>query len=195
MKENFKRFGINYNQDIPVDEFVDRALYHKNFGYYSNNIPFGKSGDFITAPTISNIFSEIIAVWIVTSWENFGKPKEFNLVELGPGDGSLSKVLVKTFKKFPEFNKAIKLYLYEKSKLLIKIQKKKLKKSKVEWIANFKKIKKGPVIFFGNEFFDALPIKQYIRKKGILMEKCFMFNNRGMHETFKSPLKMVSSRD
>ena len=100
MKENFKRFGINYNQDIPVDEFVDRALYHKNFGYYSNNIPFGKSGDFITAPTISNIFSEIIAVWIVTSWENFGKPKEFNLVELGPGDGSLSKVLVKTFKKF-----------------------------------------------------------------------------------------------
>ena len=93
-----------------------------NFGYpkkgfYTSKIPFGKKGDFITAPTISNLFSEIIGIWVVSTWEGFGKPKDFNFVELGPGDGSLTKILLKTFKKFPDFNKALK----EFSSLLVVI--------------------------------------------------------------------------
>ena len=63
----------------------------KKIGYYCTKQPFGKSGDFITAPKISNLFSEIIAIWIISAWEFLGKPKNINIVELGPGDGSLTK--------------------------------------------------------------------------------------------------------
>ena len=130
MQNNFKKFGFKLGKDIPVDEFLDKALYDSKFGYYSSKVPFGKKGDFVTAPTISNLFSEMIAIWIISAWESFGKPKIFNLIELGPGDGSLSKVLVNTFKKFPEFNKAKKFYLYEKVHIE-KIQKDKTKSDKM----------------------------------------------------------------
>ena len=122
MKSNLKFF--KKKKSLPVDKFLQNVLYDKKFGYYSSQVPFGEKGDFITAPTISNLFSELISIWIISTWEKFGKPEKFNFVELGPGDGSLSKVLVRTFKKFPEFNKAVNIYMYEKSKLLIKIQKK-----------------------------------------------------------------------
>ena len=125
MRQKLKNFRIEFNKKIPVDELLERALYEPKSGYYNNRIPFGKKGDFITSPTISNLFSEILGVWIVSTWEKLKKPKKFNLVELGPGDGSLTKVLIDTFKRFPEFNKSKKLFLYEKSSLLKKIQKKK----------------------------------------------------------------------
>ena len=110
---------------LTVDRFLNNVLYDKKFGYYSSRIPFGEKGDFITSPKITSLFSEIIAIWIIACWESFGKPKNFNVVELGPGDGSLSRILLKSFKKFPEFNAVKKLFLYEESKYLIKIQKKK----------------------------------------------------------------------
>ena len=96
MKDSLKKFDIKLNKKIKVDDFINKALYKPEIGYYSHKIPFGKKGDFVTSPTISNLFSEIIAVWIISSWEILGKPKIFNLVELGPGDGSLSEVLVRT---------------------------------------------------------------------------------------------------
>ena len=65
--------------------------------------PFGKKGDFVTAPNISDIFSEIIGIWIISTWEKLKKPRRINLVELGPGDGSMAKILIRTFKRFPEF--------------------------------------------------------------------------------------------
>ena len=171
MKSN-KIFFKNSNI-LPVDEFFKNVLYDKKFGYYASKVPFGEKGDFITSPKISSLFSEIIAIWIVASWETFGKPKNFNIVELGPGDGSLSNILLKSFKRFPKFNSIKKLYLYEESKYLQKIQKKKIKKN-VKWIKNFNEIKKGPVIFFGNEFFDAMPIKQFKKIKGSLFEKKYV---------------------
>ena len=87
-------------KSLPVDEFFQKVLYEKKIGYYNTIQPFGKDGDFITAPKISNLFSEMIAIWIISTWENFDKPKVFNIVELGPGDGSLMKVLINVFKKF-----------------------------------------------------------------------------------------------
>ena len=166
-------FNLKTKKLIPVDEFVETALYEPNIGYYTKKIPFGSQGDFITAPTISNLFSEIIAIWVVSTWEELGKPKNFNFVELGPGDGSLAKVFVNTIKKFPDLNNSINIFLYEKSKFLKNVQKKKLKGSKVKWIKNFDKIDKGPVIFFGNEFFDAIPIKQFLLEKKSILEKCY----------------------
>ena len=190
-KINLKNSNIKLNLKVPVDEFCEKFLYDKKSGYYTNNIKFGAKGDFITSPTISNLFSEIIGIWIVSAWESIGEPKKFNIVELGPGDGSLVSVLLKVFKKFPKFYNSSKVYLYEKSNLLKKNQKVKLKNENIKWISSFNKIQGGPVIFFGNEFFDAIPVKQILRHKNQFKEKCYFINEDGLHETFKK----ASSKD
>ena len=196
MKSNIKFF--KKSKVLPVDEFFNNVLYNDKFGYYSSQNPFGKEGDFITAPKITSIFSEIIAIWIIATWETFKKPKNFNIIELGPGDGSLTKILLKSFKKFPEFNSIKKIFLYEKSYHLRKIQKKVISNKDVKWINNFNIIKKGPVVFFGNEFFDAIPIKQFKLINNNLFEKnYFLDKNNEIKEFYKnatkSNLKIIKS--
>ncbi len=177
---------FNNSKILPVDKFIENVLYSKKVGYYSSKIPFGNNGDFLTAPGISNLFSEIIAIWLVTTWNTLGRPKKFNIVELGPGDGSLTKILLRTFQQFPLFYKATNIFLYEKSNLLKKLQKKSIDSLKVKWVKNFTNIKKGPVIFFGNEFFDAIPVKQFSRKKNFLFEKYYSLNKKNeINEIYK----------
>ncbi len=189
MKAN-KLFFKNY-KSLPVDKFFQNVLYDKKFGYYASRMPFGGEGDFVTSPKISNLFSEIIAIWIVASWETFGKPKNFNIVELGPGDGSLSNILLRSFKRFPEFNSIKKLFLYEESRYLKNIQKKKVGKD-IKWIDDFNEIKKGPVIFFGNEFFDAIPIKQFKKVKNSFFEKNYTLDK---NFTIKQIFKKASAEN
>ncbi len=184
MKSDVKFF--KQSKFLPVDKFFKNVLYDKKFGYYNSQIPFGKNGDFVTAPKITNIFSEIIAIWIIACWESFGKPKNFNIVELGPGDGSLTNILLRSFKQFPEFNSIKKIYLFEESNYLKKIQKRKIINKDVKWINNFSVIKKGPVIFFGNEFFDAIPIKQFKKLNNSIFEKKFILDkNYKIKQIFK----------
>ncbi len=187
MKPELKFF--KKSKSLPIDIFFSNVLYDKKFGYYTSKNPFGKKGDFITAPKISNLFSEMIAIWIISTWEMFGKPERINLVELGPGDASLIKVLLEVFKRFPKFDNAKKVYLYEKSIFLEKKQKQNLKINEVEWIRNFQKIKNGPVIFFGNEFFDAIPIKQFKKKNNLYLEKYYAIKDKKIKVLFKSALK------
>ena len=188
MKSDFKFFKkSNY---LAIDQFFQNVLYDKNIGYYNTNVPFGNKGDFITSPKISNLFSEIVAIWMIATWEKIGKPKNFNIVELGPGDGELARKMFDVFKKFPEFNSVKKIYLYEISNFLKKVQKKKINDKKIRWISNLNTIKKGPVIFFGNEFFDAIPIKQFKRKKNILLEKFYVKKmNYEIKEVYKKTSK------
>ena len=180
------------NKFIPLDEFFDSILYDKKKGYYSKSNPFGSTGDFVTSPGISFIFSEIIAIWVISFWERIGKPKSFNIVELGPGDGKLSYVISKTFEKFPIFKRSLNHFLYEKSETLKKMQKKKLKMKKVKWITNFSQIKNGPVIFFGNEFFDAIPIKQFKKNNNFFTEKYINLNKKS---STKSIFKKAKKKD
>ena len=188
MKSNIKFF--KKSKILPVDQFLENVLYNNKFGYYASRLPFGEKGDFVTSPNISYLFSEIIAIWIISTWELFGKPKHFNIIEIGPGDGALTKVLLRSFKKFPEFNSIKKIFLYEKSSYLKKIQKKNISDKNVIWINNFNSIKKGPVIFFGNEFFDALPIKQFKRIKNSILEKNYTLDkNYKIKEVFKKATK------
>ncbi len=181
---------FNNTKILPVDKFFENVLFNKKIGYYETKFPFGNKGDFVTSPGISKLFSEIIGIWLISAWSTLGKPKKFNIVELGPGDGSLTKVLIKTFQRFPEFNKAANIFLYEKSKLLENLQKKNIDSLKVKWIKNFNRIKKGPVIFFGNEFFDSIPIKQFSRKGNLFFEKHYSLNkNNEINEVYKKASK------
>jgi NADH dehydrogenase [ubiquinone] 1 alpha subcomplex assembly factor 7 len=178
---------------IPMDKFIENALYDKNYGYYSKKITFGKNGDFVTAPEISFLFSEMLALWVVSFWEHLNKPKTFNIIELGPGSGQMNLTLIKVFKKFPKFFKSINIFLYERSERLKKLQKKTLFGEKIKWIKNFNTIKSGPVIFLGNEFFDAIPIKQYKKVNNILYEKYVKLENNLKIKTFlkKTDLKTI----
>jgi len=192
-----KKIFFKNSSILPVDNFFKNVLYDKKYGYYSTQLPFGGRGDFITSPKISNLFSEIIAIWIISCWESFGKPKNFNIVELGPGDGSLTNILLRSFEKFPEFNSIKNLFLYEESDFLRKIQKKKIH-GDVKWINDFNKIKKGPIIFFGNEFFDSIPIKQFKIMKNSLFEKNYILDrNHKIKQVYKkasiSNLKLIKS--
>ena len=161
---------LKEKKSIPLDEFINIALYDKKSGYYIKNNPFGKGGDFITAPLISKLFSEMLALWCIAFWEHLKKPEKIIVVELGPGDGSLCNDLLKTFKKFKNFYNSLEINLLEVSYKLKKIQNKKIKNSKVKWINKINEINKGPIIFLGNEFFDSLPIKQIFKKKNSLLE-------------------------
>ena len=174
---NYLNKYLSNNKAIPIDKFFYNVLYNKKNGYYIKKNPIGKNGDFITSPMISFLFSEMIAVWIVSYWESLNKPKKFNIIELGPGTGKLYKDLIKTFKKFPNFYSSSNFYLYEKSTVLKNLQKNNLHGEKISWISNFNEIKKGQSIFFGNEFFDAIPIKQFKRKKNKIFEKFIKINN------------------
>ena len=166
------------NFNIPLDKFIDLALYDKEIGYYMNNNPFGKDGDFITAPNLSRLFSEMIAIWIIGFWENLGSPKNFNLVELGAGNGSMMKILIETFKKFPNFITFCNIIIHEKSPKLIKIQKKKLIQEKIIWVSDIKKIKNSPTIFIANEFFDSIAIKQFVKIDKLWFEKYVNIKNK-----------------
>ena len=116
------------NHKLALDKFINYALYDQRIGYYIKRNPFGKKGDFITAPNVSRLFSEMLAIWIISFWQSLGSPKKFNLIELGAGSGEMMKILIESFKNFPFFFNSCNLVIYERSPYLIKIQKKKIKK-------------------------------------------------------------------
>ena len=162
---------LKEKKSIPLDQFINISLYDKKFGFYMKKNPFGKSGDFITSPLISNLFGEMLAIWCVAFWEHIGKPKKFLLVELGPGDGTLCKDLLKIFKQFKNFYYSLEINLLEISDKLKTIQKVKINNTKVKWIKNINEINRGPTVFLCNEFFDALPIKQIYKNKKLFFER------------------------
>ena len=183
---------LKKKKSIPLDQFINISLYDKKHGYYIKKNPFGKEGDFITSPLISVLFAEMIAVWCVSYWEHLGKPKKIFIVELGPGNGTLSKDLLKIFKQFSEFYNCLEIKLLEVSDNLRVIQKKTIVSKKVKWIKSIEKISCGPIIFLGNEFFDALPIKQIYKINNLWFEKhvCLSKNNK----TFEFLLKKFDKK-
>ena len=90
---------LKKNSKIPLDKFINKILYDKNKGYYMNSNPIGSKGDFITSPNISIMFSEMIAIWIISFWEKIGCPKKLILVELGAGNGEMMLQILKTVEK------------------------------------------------------------------------------------------------
>ena len=166
---------IKKNDILTVDKYIYEALYNRRSGYYMKGNPFGKSGDYITAPNISILFSEMIAIWIILFWENLKRPKKFNVIELGAGNGEMIKQIIKTFDRFLLFKNCCKINILEKSIYLKKIQKQKLKNKNIKWLKNLSELSNIPSIFIGNEFFDALPIKQFIKKNNKWYERNVKF--------------------
>jgi len=109
---------------VALDAFVNQALYNPKNGFYMKKNPFGVKGDFITSPNISILFSEMLAVWTVSFWQNLQYPKKINLIELGSGNGQMIYDMINSFKNFPKFYKSCNFIILEKSPYLKNIQKK-----------------------------------------------------------------------
>ena len=170
---------IEFNQPITIEKYIELCL-NDDFGYYSNSIAIGKKGDFITSPEISQLFGEILGLFIYFFWDK-NIDKNFNLVELGPGRGTLLIDILNITKNYNKFFTSASLHLVEQNKLLITEQKKNLKKIKIyskdiRWLKSFNISNKQPTIIFANEFFDCLPIRQFFKKNIDWYEKMIFFD-------------------
>ena len=157
---------ISKKEKINVSQFIKFCLYGDD-GYYIKNNAIGKKNDFITSPEISQMFGEILATFLITYW-NENIKAEFDLIELGPGTGTLIVDILRTANVNKNFLNAINLTLIEKNKALIIKQKNNLSNinfHKVNWVQDLN-VKKNnrPSIIYSNEFFDCFPVRQFYRK-------------------------------
>ena len=169
------------NNGISIEKFITICLFD-NEGYYYTSKPLGKSGDFITSPEISQLFGEILGLYIYCLWHDKYRVN-FNLIELGPGKGTLLADILRITKTLDSFHNYLNVHLIEKNKHLIDKQKQNLslknfEKINFQWHDDFKNISKRPSIIFANEFFDCLPITQFIKKNNKLYEKNINFNQK-----------------
>lgn len=161
---------IREDGPMPLDRYMALCLGHPVHGYYMSRDPFGPEGDFITAPEISQIFGELIGIWCAAAFQALGAPGEFHLIELGPGRGTLMSDILRSSRVMPGFRDAARIHLVETSPALRKLQADKLGAG-VTWHESLASLPPGPSIIIANEFFDALPIRQYEARNGRWMER------------------------
>lgn len=172
---------IETGGSIGIDRYMALALGHAEHGYYMKQDPFGVNGDFITSPEISQMFGEMVGLWSCVVWQGMGSPDPVNLVEVGPGRGTLMADALRATHMVEDFEDATRLWLIETSPALRKAQKKALIESMrmPAWRDRFEEVGDGPLIVIGNEFFDALPIRQYVRADDGWRERLIGLNDEG----------------
>lgn len=149
---------------ISVAAYMALALGHPRHGYYTTRDPFGARGDFTTAPEISQLFGECLAIWCALAWDAMKRPLPLRLVELGPGRGTLMADLVRALGRIaPALARGATLHLVETSPVLRRAQEAALGDRRAEWHDAFAGVPDGPLLLVANEFFDALPIRQFLR--------------------------------
>lgn len=148
---------------LSVAEYMADCLLHPEHGYYITHTPFGEKGDFITAPEVSQMFGELLGLCLIQSWADQGRPDSFTLAELGPGRGTLMADALRAAKAVPGFLEAAQIVLIEASPAMRALQRDTLAGHDVLWATGMANIPHQPLFLFANEFFDALPIRQFER--------------------------------
>ena len=151
---------------IRLDEYMALCLLHPEHGYYTGNAPFGARGDFVTAPEISQMFGELLGLFIARAWQDQGRPAPFLLAEPGPGRGTLMADMLRAARAVPGFVDAARIWLIEASPRLVAEQRRTLAGHEVNHAASLPDLPEGPLFLVANEFFDALPIRQFQRAEG-----------------------------
>jgi NADH dehydrogenase [ubiquinone] 1 alpha subcomplex assembly factor 7 len=178
---------------ISVAQFMAMA----NSTYYAGRDPFGAKGDFITAPDISQMFGELLGLWLVECWQDQGKPTPIRLVELGPGRGTLMADALRAAKLAPEFLASVEVVLVENSPALRDIQRETLKISgvPVRWQDSFDDALNDRALFLlANEFFDALPIRQFAKTEHGWNERMVTLDENGALVFALAPVSSTISR-
>ena len=151
---------------ISVADYMAACLFDPEAGYYTTREPFGASGDFTTAPEISQMFGELVAIWIYSAWRALGRQRPFTLAEIGPGRGTLMRDMLRTLDRLDrDFCADAGLALIEASPRLIDVQKATLADAprQPDWLPDVAALPDRPLLIVGNELFDALPVRQFVR--------------------------------
>lgn len=152
---------------MPVETYWNLCLYHPEQGYYSKRDPLGAAGDFVTAPEISQLFGEMIGVWAAERWEYLGRPSKIHLLECGAGRGTLMADLLRVAVMVPDFAQALHVHILETSPALRARQRETVKWPRLEWHEDLSTVPDDePLLIVGNEFLDALPVRQFVFSGG-----------------------------
>jgi NADH dehydrogenase [ubiquinone] 1 alpha subcomplex assembly factor 7 len=184
---------------ITVADYMTAALGDPHHGYYRTADPLGAAGDFTTAPEISQLFGELIGAWLVDCWDRMGRPNPISLVELGPGRGTLMADALRASASVPGWREALQLHLVEINPHLRNMQGASLAAYAPHWHETLGSLPELPTLLVANEFFDALPIRQFVFQAGQWRERLVNWSAAaGFHfalTSHPSPLAMVAIRD
>ncbi|TGD62551.1 class I SAM-dependent methyltransferase [Tabrizicola sp. WMC-M-20] len=146
---------------ITLAEYMAECLLHPDHGYYTTRTPFGAAGDFTTAPEISQMFGELLGLCLAQSWLDQGAPNPFTLAELGPGRGTLMADVLRATRAVPGFHAGAQVMLVEASPALRSEQLARLAPRDITHADSIAALPDQPLFLLANEFFDALPIRQF----------------------------------
>ena len=176
------RERITREGPISVANYMQACLADEREGYYTSRQPIGASGDFVTSPEVSQIFGELLGLWAVAVWQSMGEPKSIVVAELGPGRGTLLADAARSWLSVKHFAGCVSLTLVETSPLLREIQRKTLHAvhQPIQWCETIDEVPRGrPFIVLANEFIDALPIRQLVRRGSAWRELCVGLSAQG----------------
>ena len=150
-----------------MNERLDHFMARANAAYYATRDPFA---DFTTAPEISQVFGELLGLWAAVTWRSLGAPTPVLLAETGPGRGTLMADALRAIgQAAPDFRAAASIHLIETSDRLREIQRTRVPEA--IWHGAIDAVPDGPMILIGNEFLDALPIRQFVRRGTVWTER------------------------
>ena len=166
---------------ISVEDYMVACLLDAREGVYAARDPIGAQGDFITAPEISQIFGELMGLWAVSAWQSMGEPGPVTVAELGPGRGTLMADALRAWQAAPGFPRVARVALIEASPLLAETQRRTLAAAgaQVEWYDDLSAVPETPLIVLANEFIDALPIRQFVRRGDAWRERLVTDDGKG----------------
>lgn len=181
---------------MSIAQYMSACLMHPTLGYYSTRDPFGQGGDFVTAPEVSQMFGELIGLCLAQCWLDRGAPAPFVLAELGPGRGTLMADLLRATRGVPGFHDALRLHLVEGSPHLRDVQRETLKGFAPVWVDTVADLPEGPLFLVANEFFDALPGRQFMRTDSGWSERMVGADDTGLRlaQSQPAPLAMLDHR-
>ncbi|NIY77943.1 class I SAM-dependent methyltransferase [Celeribacter sp. HF31] len=163
LKDSLTR-RIAHTGPISLADYMSECLLHPEHGYYTTRDPLGAAGDFTTAPEISQMFGELLGLCLAQSWLSQGARAPFTLAEIGPGRGTLMADILRATKGVPGMHDAMRVHLIEASPTLRAAQRDRLAGYEVTWCDHVAELPDAPLWLIANEFFDALPIRQFTRK-------------------------------
>jgi len=173
---------------VTVAAYMNACLFDSEHGYYTTANPFGRSGDFITAPEISQMFGELLAVWVFRNWEALGRPAPFAFVEIGPGRGTLMADMIRTLSRLGSGAclDAARITMVEASPRLRQVQRETLAgtAADIAWTETVDDLPGLPMLVIANELFDAIPVRQFVRVGGAWRERMVALASDGENLAF-----------
>ena len=181
LEQHLKAY-IHANGPISTRAFMEACLYDPEHGYYRAGNPIGADGDFITAPEISQMFGEMIGIWCVLTWQAMGGPMPLQLIELGPGRGTLMSDVLRCLSQLHPHFEVVSVHMVERSVNLRAAQMAKLEpfsSTPKQWYENLSDVPAGPSLLIANEFLDCLPVRQFVKTDQAWHERVVSLDETG----------------